>query len=128
MPQVDQKAVAAAHETSVRMPLFLRRSSAVPHFEKHFTVEEANALLPVLRGLLTELQTLRGHLVVHFEEAKPVLEAAPTNGGGRQSHAFLDDIHRLNRQVRELVDLGIELKDLERGLVDFPAWREDREV
>jgi len=100
----------------------------VAHFEKHFTLEEANALLPELRRLLAHLQTLRGKLVVDWEQAKPVVEAAPMNGGGKEAAPFLADIYALNNQVRKIVEMGVQLKDLERGLVDFPAWKEDREV
>jgi hypothetical protein len=66
--------------------------------------------------------------VVDWEEARPVLQAAKTNGGGHEAHPFLNDLHHLNARVRRITDLGVQLKDLEKGLVDFPAWREDREV
>ena len=98
------------------------------HFEKYFTVEEANALLPELRDLLLQLKTLRDQLVVSWEQAMPVLRAAPTNGGGKEAHPYLTDLYHLNSRIRQLAQTGVQLKDVERGLVDFPAWREDREV
>jgi hypothetical protein len=81
-----------------------------------------------LGRLLTEIQAVREKLVVDFEQAKPVLRAARTNGGGREANALLDSVHRLNARLHAIVDLGVQVKDLDRGLVDFPAWREDREV
>ena len=98
------------------------------HFEKHFTVEEADALLPELRELLGKIRSLRDSLIVDWEAAAPVVQAVPMNGGGREANPYLSDLHAINGRVRRLVEMGVQLKDVDRGLVDFPAWREDREV
>jgi hypothetical protein len=98
------------------------------HFEKHFTVDEANALLPEVRSLLLRIQGARDRLVVDWEKAVPVLKLARMNGGGKEAGPYLSDLNELNQRMRELMEMGIQLKDLDRGLVDFPAWREDREV
>ena len=63
------------------------------------------------------------------EEARAALsDAAPTNGGGQPglvvSEAFLD----LRNALIELNEMDIVLRDLERGLFDFPTLREGREV
>jgi len=100
----------------------------MPHFEKHFTPDEANALVPELAELLTAVRSLRDQLVVDWEQARPVLRATPHNGGGMEANPFLQDICQLNRRVHRLVELGVLLKDVDRGLVDFPAWRDEREV
>lgn len=100
----------------------------MPQFDKHFTVEEANALLPELRSLLHELQGVRDHLAVHWEQAEPVVRAARSNGGGSEGNAYLSDVRSLSERLRRMAALGVQLKDLDRGLVDFPAWRDDREV
>ncbi len=97
-------------------------------FEKHFTLEEATALLPEIRKILERLQEARGKLVVDWETAAPVLRAAHQNGGGKEAHPYLQDLQGLNDRLRRLAELGVELKDLDKGLVDFPSWRGDREV
>lgn len=97
-------------------------------FEKHFTVEEADALLPRVREILEQIHGVRDRLVVDWEQARPVLRAARTNGGGREAGPYLDDLLTLNNRLHRLLDLGVELKDLDRGLVDFPSWRDEREV
>jgi len=97
-------------------------------FEKHFTVDEANALLPQLQQLIPRIQQLRDRLAVDWEEARPVLRAAPVNGGGKAAAAYLLDLQKINRELRRLAALGVQLKDLNRGLVDFPAWCGEREV
>jgi hypothetical protein len=110
----------------------LRRESAgeklMPHFEKYFTLDEANSLLPELRELLSEMKALQGNLKGSYEQAKPLLEAASENGGGFVGGDYLNNVQSLNRRLQRFSDLGIQLKDVDRGLVDFPAWREDREI
>ena len=97
-------------------------------FEKHFTVDEANALLPELREILEEIRARRDRLAVHWEQAVPVIQASAQNGGGKEGHPLLSTLQRLNDRLRAIAELGVQLKDVDRGLVDFPAWREDREV
>jgi hypothetical protein len=95
--------------------------------ERHFTLEEANELLPQLTTLLTRLREAKDDLT-DTEAHEALSEAAPTNGGGEQGRqvgvAFLEV-----RQLLETVErAGIVLRDIERGLVDFPALMDDREV
>jgi hypothetical protein len=95
--------------------------------ERHFTREEANALLPPLTALLSQLQEAKDELT-DTEAHEALSEAAPTNGGGEEGSqvgvAFLE--------VRRLLDTveraGIVLRDIDRGLVDFPALMDGREV
>ena len=94
---------------------------------RHFTVAEANAAIPWVVERVDRLRSARERL--NDEEARTALtEAAPQNGGGAAgrvvSEAFLD----LQSALRELQALEIVLRDLERGLVDFPAIRDGREV
>jgi hypothetical protein len=95
--------------------------------ERHFTLEEANELLPLLTTLLTRLREAKDDLT-DTEAHEALSEAAPTNGGGEQGRqvgvAFLEV-----RQLLETVERsGIVLRDIDRGLVDFPALMEGREV
>ena len=95
--------------------------------ERHFTLEEANELLPQLTTLLTRLREAKDDLT-DTEAHEALSEAAPTNGGGEQGRqvgvAFLEV-----RQLLEAVErAGIVLRDIERGLVDFPALMDEREV
>lgn len=100
----------------------------MPNFDKYFTVEEANAALEEVRELLGRIQAIRDHLSVHWEQAQPVLEALPSNGGGSAAHPLLADIKQINARLVRLAEMGVQLKDLDRGLVDFPHWRDGREV
>lgn len=97
-------------------------------FEKYYTVEEANAMLPELRVLVEGIQTARDEILATYPAAVPVLQQVTLNSGGREANPYAAAIWRLNARVRRLVSMGVQLKDLDRGLVDFPAWREDQEV
>ena len=95
--------------------------------ERHFTREEANALIPRLSPLLHQLREAKDELT--DTEAHEVLaESAPTNGGGEEGRqvgvAFLE-VRRLLEVVEQS---GIVLRDIDRGLVDFPAVMDGREV
>jgi hypothetical protein len=95
--------------------------------ERHFSREEANALLPQLTALLSQLQEAKDELT-DTEAHEALSEAAPTNGGGEQGRqvgvAFLEV-----RQILETVErAGIVLRDIDQGLVDFPALMDGREV
>ena len=95
--------------------------------ERHFTREEANALLPQLEALLTQLQESKDELT-DTEAHEALAEAAPTNGGGEEGRqvgvAFLE-VRRLLETVEKA---GIVLRDIDRGLVDFPAILDGQEV
>jgi hypothetical protein len=99
----------------------------MPYFERHFTVAEANALLPELRHLFTQIHELWADLPEADEAAQPVLQAAGTNGGGSASR-YLNLQRDLEQLIGRIQERGILVKDLERGLVDFPHWRADQEV
>jgi hypothetical protein len=94
---------------------------------RHFTRDEANTLLPQLTTLLTRLREAKDELT-DTEAHEALSEAAPTNGGGEQGQqvgvAFLE-VRRLLETVERA---GIVLRDIDRGLVDFPALLEEREI
>jgi hypothetical protein len=100
----------------------------MPQFERYFSVEEANDLLPELRRLLAGVREVRHSLVVEWERAQPVLKAAGSNGGGKEASGYVSDLTRLNALLQDLTRQGVIIRDFDRGLVDFPHWREGREV
>ncbi len=94
---------------------------------RHFTREEANAALPTLRPLLLRLREARDLLT--DEEAHVALaDAAPGNGGGEAGVQVGESFLEVRRILATLSESGIVLRDIDRGLIDFPAIREGREV
>jgi hypothetical protein len=95
--------------------------------ERHFTREEANALLSQLSTMLTQLREAKDELT-DTEAHEALSEAAPSNGGGDEGKqvgvAFLE----VRRLLDTIEQAGIVLRDIDRGLIDFPAVLEGREV
>jgi hypothetical protein len=95
--------------------------------DRHFTVEEADAELERVGPMLEELREAKDRLL--DDEAREALsEASPTNGGGdpgRQVGAAFLEVRRI---LVELTEAGIVVRDVDRGLIDFPSIREGQEV
>jgi hypothetical protein len=95
--------------------------------ERHFTVDEANELLERLKPLLRELRDARDLLT--DSEAHEVLSAASAgNGGGSQGKQVGEAFLEVRRLLTEVNEMGVVVRDVDRGLVDFPAQIDDREV
>lgn len=95
--------------------------------ERHFSVEEANALLPTLDTMLRRLREERDRLT--DAEAHELLStAAPGNGGGQQGREVGEAFLAVRELLGEIQQLGIVVRDVDRGLIDFPAILEGREV
>ncbi len=95
--------------------------------ERHYTVEEANAALDWVAERLDAMRGARDRLT--DEEARKALtESAPGNGGGAPGLVVSEGFLALREALAELQGAEVVLRDLDRGLVDFPALRGGREV
>jgi hypothetical protein len=99
-----------------------------PGFPKLFTVDEANALLPEVRALLAEISAHRDAMREKAPRLEGILHSAKQNGGGKAGSEYGVEVYRLHRSIERLQELGVVLKDLDMGLVDFPHEREGRVV
>jgi hypothetical protein len=96
---------------------------------KLFTVEEANALLPSVRQLLRKLQRSRRRLGAYRKEARQAAEQADQGGGGITGGLlYARLLTNFADEMGELEAIGVQLKDFDRGLVDFPSLRDGRVV
>jgi hypothetical protein len=94
---------------------------------RHYTIEEANGSLPWLASCLERLRSARAKL--SDREAREALgEAAPGNGGGTPGRTVSEAFIELRDLIGELGERDIVLRDLDRGLVDFPWLRGGQEV
>lgn len=92
-----------------------------------FTIEEATAALPELIPLLNDLRNQKAA----WDEARVALErltpAMRGNGHGADAASLEGQLQRLARAigdgVREIRERGVEIKDIDHGLIDFPCLR-----
>ena len=94
---------------------------------RHYSLEEALAALPVVTGLLQQMRQARERLT-DSEAREALAEAAPTNGGGNPGRTVSQGFLELRESLMGMRQLDVVLRDLERGLVDFPSYRGGREV
>ena len=93
-----------------------------------FTPDEANGALPVVRPLVERLVEERRSYVELGAELEEVQSLVAGNGGsldpgrvGELQEAVARAAAQLAAIVGEINELGVQVKDLDRGLVDFPA-------
>ena len=96
--------------------------------KRYFTLDEANAYVPVLVKWLGNMQELRERSVALQEELATVLANVHLNTGGRAASDFAVILHRLQAYTARIREEGILVRDVESGLVDFPSIRAEREV
>jgi hypothetical protein len=95
--------------------------------DRHFSLDEANTLLGWVGSRIAAIREARDRLA-DADAHEALAEAGPTNGGGKPGRAVGEAFLDLRGLLVELQSAGIVLRDLERGLVDFPALRDGREV
>jgi hypothetical protein len=94
---------------------------------RHYTLDEANAALPRVRELIGVLRAASERL--GDREAREALsDASPGNGGGDPGRTVSEGFLAMREAMMELRERGIVLRDLQRGLVDFPALRNGQEI
>jgi hypothetical protein len=97
-------------------------------YDKHFTLEEARRELSGQRRRFARIQELMGVLQQAQVEMSQIQKLVQSNGHGSNHPDYGPQIAELQTLIGEITDAGIEIKDLARGLVDFPHWREGEEV
>jgi hypothetical protein len=102
--------------------------------KKYFTLEEANALIPQLETMLRNLQELKREIQINhhrLQETKLALVNAPNINTDSffQEEAELEFlIFSADQLLKQILDLGVEVKDLDTGLCDFYSLYSGQEV
>jgi hypothetical protein len=101
----------------------------------YFTPDEANDALDEVRPLTAELVEHRRALVELQERQAALIARIAGNGGDLEPREVQDVQERLDEEVTGIArcvarihEAGGLVKDLDEGLVDFPAQREGEEV
>jgi hypothetical protein len=97
--------------------------------DRHYTVEQASAA----RGWVVErvewIRAARDRLAGLGPQAAETLRTLDDAAGGvYPGRAIAAPLVELSRAVGELEAMDIVLRDVERGLVDFPALRDGEEI
>ncbi|MBX7072543.1 MAG: DUF2203 domain-containing protein [Pirellulales bacterium] len=106
-----------------------------PEFQRLFTLDEANAMLPLVRAIVTDLQQLTRDIVDRRERLAMLRGDRDPQRNDLYSEELSqveDELEKDARQIRayveELLELGVEPKDGLEGLVDFPCQMDGRVV
>lgn len=103
---------------------------------KLFSPERANALIAKLEPLVEELLRRRRELAIKLLESDPALHHTeptrrPRLAGVRSplpAPKFAELKHEIGRLIYRIESLGCVVKDIDLGLVDFPAMRDDEPI
>ncbi|HET8894041.1 MAG TPA: DUF2203 domain-containing protein [Gaiellaceae bacterium] len=102
---------------------------------RHFTPEEANAALEQVRPLVEKMVAHRRAHVEALTRQEELEERIKGNGGGIPPSTLAEAAEEVEREARalakaidEIDEHGAQVKDLDEGLIDFPALHEGETV
>lgn len=95
---------------------------------KLFTVEEANQMLSRVSPKLIKIQSLYSRVNELRDEARAAAAASESGGGMAGGSGYVTALYEIGKLTTELGELGVQLKDYTRGLIDFPSLLNDRVV
>jgi hypothetical protein len=96
-------------------------------FQKHYTREQARELLPRIREWLEKLNLLRSQISQSEQQLSAMMEPG-CDIGGKAVNSWIRAMAEMRLLLVEFHDRQILIKDIERGLIDFPAIIGGREV
>ena len=95
--------------------------------ERHYSVEEANSMLPTVKPVLQKLRDAKD-LLVDDDAHELLSDAAPANGGGEAGRQVGEAFLEVRRLLSTLEEADIVVRDIDRGLIDVPAILSGEEV
>ncbi len=96
-------------------------------FRQHYTRDQARALLPQIRQWLKQLSALRQKLS-DCDQRVSRLIAGGNDVGGETVNRWVRVAADVKATLAEFQRREIQIKDLDRGLIDFPALLDGKEV
>jgi hypothetical protein len=96
-------------------------------FKKHYTRDDARSLLPEVRKWLQQLSYLRNLLKQSDTRLRSLMEPG-CEVGGELVNAWVRQMVDMRHVLTEFQSRDILVKDIDRGLVDFPAIIGGKEV
>jgi len=96
-------------------------------FKQHYTRDEARALLPAIRQWLSQLGEARSRLNTLDQEVESLVSAG-IDAGGPPVNNWVRAVAAMKQALLQFQSREIQIKDPDRGLIDFPAIIGGREV
>ncbi len=96
--------------------------------ERIFTRDEANGLLKSLRPLVRDLQEEWGRIKFLNPKIQKTREKALMDAFSPHGVEYVESVSHLMLVMREVREMGVVVKDLDKGLCDFPYLKRDRVV
>ena len=100
-----------------------------------FSIEQAEALLPQLREIVLDMQRCKREIDGVRGDLGHAAQSATGNGHVKDETTLAEKrrraesfVEQLNEGLARINELGIELKDIDQGLLDFPHERDGRVV
>jgi len=97
--------------------------------QRHYTVEQANAVRPWVAKRVKWIRDARARLAAlggRVQEAFDQID--PRAGGSYPGKDVARSLVELSRALGELEAVDVVLRDIDRGLIDFPAIRNGEEI
>jgi len=96
--------------------------------DRIFSLAEAEALLPTLRTLLGEIGAAWDHVRELNPEVQKARAASAFDGFSKAGVEYVESVSHLMLLIHQIKELGVLLKDAEKGLCDFPYIRQGKVV
>ena len=96
--------------------------------DRIFTLAEAQSVLPKLRDLLQDISEVWGRIRELEPEIQKARDKASYDGFSKHGVIYVESVSRLMFLIHQIKDMGVHLKDADRGLCDFPYRRNGKVV
>jgi hypothetical protein len=96
--------------------------------ERIFTLAEAQSCLDTLRSLLTEIGQEWSHVRSLDTDVHKARDKASFDGYSKSGVEYIESVSHLTFLIHQIKDMGVLLKDADKGLCDFPYMRQGRLV
>jgi hypothetical protein len=96
--------------------------------ERLFTLAEAQGLISRLRLLLGEISETWNRIRELNPEIQKARDASAFDGFSKSGAEYVEAVSQLTLSIHQVKDLGVILKDADKGLCDFPYMRQGRVV
>src|SRR5437867_4065686 len=94
--------------------------------ERIFTLTEAQALIPQLRSVLEEINEEWNRIRELHPEIQKARDNAPFDGFSKFGVTYVEAVSHLMVLMHQIKEMGVLLKDVDKGLCDFPYMRQGR--